>query len=126
MLFIHKKLINKLTAPYAEQDMLTCYATAESLSAYTSRAILLVDHNKLVMLFLNFFSSKVVHTIEFEISELQSHRYKNGSFLSVVWSFQSRGQTWRFRMVRKMLTLGTMQGDFLDFLQQHIIHEEPS
>lgn len=122
MLFIHKKLINKLTTPYIEPNMQVCYAQSQSFASYSSKTILLLNHDKLMILFLNFFSSKVVHTLEIPITDLQEQKYDRGNLLDALWSFHSNGQRWRFRIIKKILPLGTMQQDFLDFVQEQIIH----
>lgn len=121
MLFIHKKLIRKLTTPYIEANTQICYAQSQSFASYSSKTILLLNHDKLIILFLNFFSSKVIHTLEIPVTDLQEQNYNTGSLLDALWSFQSNGQRWRFRIIKKILPLGTMQQDFLDFLQHHII-----
>lgn len=121
MLFITKKSIDRLAASYKEPDMFTCYANSQSFSSTTSRAILLINYNKLTILFLNLFSTKVVHKVEFDVADLQKHKYKSGDPLASVWSFTTEGKSWRFRIVKKILTLGSMQGDFLKFLKQAIL-----
>ncbi|WP_308641773.1 hypothetical protein [Paenibacillus nuruki] len=55
------------------------------------------------------------------MTDLQEQNYNTGSLLDALWSFQSNGQRWRLRIIKKILPLGTMQQDFLDFLQHHII-----
>ncbi|KAF6614886.1 MULTISPECIES: hypothetical protein [Paenibacillus] len=122
MLFITKKLIDKLAEPYRESDMLICYSTPQSFSAYTSRAILLLNNDRIIMLFLNLFSTKVVQKVEFEVADLQEQKYYSGLLSSVIWSFNINGQHWRFSIMRKILPLGSMQRDFLNFLQQNILN----
>jgi hypothetical protein len=99
-----------------------CYSTPQSLSAYTSRAILLLNNDRIIILFLNLFSSKVVQKVEFEVTDLQEQKYHSGFLSSAVWSFNIKGQHWRFRIIKKILPLGSMQGDFLNFLQHNILN----
>ncbi len=120
MLFITRKSIDRLTEPYREPDMLACYAISQTISSPTSKAILLINRERLRVLFLNVFSSKVVETVDFALDDLQHQKLKSGMRLSTIWSFQLNGTQWRFSMIKKMLTLGSMQGDFLSFLNQHI------
>lgn len=121
MIFITKKTIAQLTEPYRESDMVVCYSTPQSFSAYSSRAILLMNNDRVIILFLNLFSSKVVQKVEFESADLQEQKYNPG-LSSAIWSFKIKGQNWKFRIIKKILTLGSMQGDFLDFLQRRNIN----
>lgn len=122
MLFITKKSTNRLTEAHIEPGMFASYATPQGFSAVTSRAILLINDNKLIVLFLNLFSTKVVQKIEFRLADLQEQTY-NSSIdpLSAVWSFNHQGQRWKFRILKKILTLGSMQDEFLRFLRQNIL-----
>lgn len=121
MIFINKKTIDKLTESHRESNMHICYSTPQSFSARTSRAILLVNEDRMIILFLNLFSSKVVHKVEFEVSDLEEQKYRSGTLLSAIWSFKVNGQYWNFRIIKKIVTLGSMQSDFLHFLHQNII-----
>ncbi|MGN7411167.1 hypothetical protein ACTHPG_00830 [Paenibacillus sp. SAF-068] len=123
MLFITRKSIDRLAEPYREPDMLACYAISQTISSPTTRAILLINRDRLRILFLNVFSSKVVESVDFALDDLQHQKLKSGMRLSAIWSFQFNGTHWRFSMVKKMLTLGSMQGDFLSFLNQHIVKD---
>lgn len=122
MLFITKKTTAKLTEAHIDPGMCACYATPQGFSAVTSRAILLINDNKLIILFLNMFSTKVVRKVELRIADLQEQTY-NSSIdpLTAVWSFNHQGQRWKFRILKKILTLGSMQGEFLSFLRQNIL-----
>ncbi len=122
MLFITKKLIDKLAEPHRESDMLICYSTPQSFSAYTSRAILLLNNDRIIILFLNLFSTKVVQKVEYEVADLQEQKYHSGHLSSAIWSFKIKGKHSRFRIIKKILTLGSMQRDFLNFLQQNILN----
>lgn len=122
MIFITKKLLNRLTQTHREPNMFICYSTPQSLSAKTSRAILLINEDKLMILFLNFFSTKVVHNVESQTAELQDQTYHSGTLFSATWSFHVQGQRWKFMIPRKILTLGSMQSDFLNFMKLRIYH----
>jgi len=97
--------------------MQICYAKAQSLSATTNQAILLMNEEKIIILFLNFLVTKVVHKVEFATSDLLDSKLRFEQGLSVSWSFNVQGQRWRFQIMKQILPLGTMQGDFLDFLR---------
>lgn len=120
MFFITKKTINSLAAQHKEPDMLTCYAISQALSSVTSRVILLINPSKVIILFLNALSSKVVQKVELDVAELQNQKFKSGLLFSAIWSFDVGGKHWRFNIIKKMLTLGSMQGDFLRFLRQKV------
>lgn len=121
MLFITRNLISRLVEPYKESDMLACYAISQAISSTTTRAVLLLNSTTLKVLFLNVFSTKVVRAVEFAIADLEHQQFKSGFFSSAIWSFQVNGQHWRFSIIKKMLTLGSMQGDFLRFLDEKMI-----
>ncbi|WP_342572014.1 hypothetical protein MKY85_05385 [Paenibacillus sp. FSL R5-0749] len=123
MLLITRKSIYRLVQPYREPDMLACYAISQTISSPTSKAILLINRDRLKVLFLNVFSSKVVEIIDFALDDLKNQKLKSGMGLSAMWSFQLNGTHWRFSMIKKMLTLGSMQGDLLSFLNQHIVKD---
>lgn len=121
MFFITHKTINGLAAQHKEPDMLTCYAVSQALSSVTSRAILLINNSKVIILFLNALSTKVVQKVEFDVADLQNQKFKSGLLFSAIWSFDVGGKHWRFSIIKKMLTLGSMQGDFVGFLRQNVI-----
>ncbi|WP_411343737.1 hypothetical protein ACE3MZ_19325 [Paenibacillus sp. WLX1005] len=123
MLFIRKKVINQLAEPYREPDMVCCYVESQSMASTTSRAILLINHNTMKVLFLNFFSTKVVHTMQWNTADLYNHSFLSRMPLVSIWSFDAGGEHWRFLINKFILTLGSMQGDFLDFISHHIVHE---
>lgn len=120
MLFIKKNTINRLAEQYKEPDMFTCYAMSQSFASVTSRAILLMNHKKIIVLFLNAFSSRVVQKIEFPFDGLENSKLRYGILLSAIWSFDFKGDKWRFSIIKKIMTLGTMQGDFLRVLKQNL------
>lgn len=121
MLFITKKLINRLSEPHREPDMLACYATPQSFSARTSRAILLISQDRVIILYLNLFSTRVVQKVEYEVAELEDQKYKDASLSAAGWSFSIKGQRCRFRIMKVILPLGSMQRDFLDFVERNIL-----
>lgn len=121
MFFITQKTINSLAAQHKEPDMLTCYADSQALSSVTSRAILLINNSKVIILFLNALSSKVVQKVEFDVADIRNQKFKSGVLFSAIWSFDVGGKHWRFSIIKKMLTLGSMQGDFLRFLRQNVM-----
>ncbi|WP_410771676.1 hypothetical protein [Fontibacillus sp. BL9] len=121
MIFINKKLIDRLTESHREPDMLVCYATLQGFSAITSRAILLINDSRIIVLFLNLFSSKVVHKVEIEVADIQNQKYHSRTPLTALWSLNIKGQHWKFRITKKIVTLGSMQSEFLNFLQQKIL-----
>ncbi len=121
MLFITKRNLNRLAQPYRESDMLLAYATPQHIFARSSRAILLVNEDKLIVLFLNLFSTRVLQQVELKIADLQEPELKFGVGLASVLSFHAVGGKWRFQIMRTILTLGSMQGEFLDFVQSHIV-----
>ena len=104
MLFITRKLINRLIKPYKETDMLACYATSQAISSTTTRAILLINHDVLKILFLNVFSSKVVQMVQMPLSDLEQQRFKSGVSLASIWSFQSQGIQYRFSIIKNAYT----------------------
>ncbi|WP_322904769.1 hypothetical protein [Paenibacillus campi] len=121
MLLITKRSLNRLAAPYREADMLMCHAIPQHMTTPSTRAILLMNEQKLVVVFLNLFLTRVVHTEQLALTELQGQKFKSGVGLAAVWSFQAKGANWRFQIMWTMLTLGSMQRDFLEFLQAHIV-----
>lgn len=121
MLFIHKKLIDSLAKTYREPDMLVCYCTPQGFSAITNRAVLLINEHKIIVLFLNLFSTKVVQKMEYKVTDIQDQKYQSGDPFSSLWSFNSMGQRWKFRIPKLIITLGSMQSEFLHFLRQKIL-----
>ncbi|MFG3613775.1 hypothetical protein [Rummeliibacillus stabekisii] len=121
MLFITKKSLESLAESHREPDMLLCYATPQGFSAITNRAILLINDNHMIVLFLNLFSTKIVHKLIFELAEIQDQKYATKDPLTVLWSFNLKRQAWKFRIPTKILTLGSMQREFLMFVKQNIL-----
>lgn len=121
MLFITKKSLESLAESHREPDMLLCYATPQGFSAITNRAILLINDNQMIVLFLNLFSTKIVHKLVFEVTEIRDQKYSTKDPLTDLWSFKLKGQAWKFRIPIKILTLGSMQREFLSFVAQKIL-----
>lgn len=117
-MIITKKMMYRLSQPYIEQEMSACYAESQSLASTSSKVILLLNDTKLIILFLNFTSSKVIHKIDYNREELVNKKIKNGaSFLDVVWSFSVENTAWRFRIMKKIVTLDKMQMNFINKLK---------
>ncbi|WP_046228051.1 hypothetical protein [Paenibacillus dauci] len=121
MLFINKKLVNTPAEPYWQPDMVICYAKSQSLASVTNQAVLLLNTNKLVIIFLTLFTSKTAAVFEFATADVLNQKYNPSLGLSSTWSFDAGGQHWRFLINKVILPLGSMQADFLEFLQQNIV-----
>lgn len=116
-MIITKKMMYRLSKPYIEQEMSACYAESQSLASTSSKVILLLNDTKLIILFLNFTSSKVIHKIDYNREELVNKKIKNGAFLDIVWSFSVENTAWRFRIMKKIVTLDKMQMNFINKLK---------
>ncbi|MTD41456.1 hypothetical protein GIX45_23115 [Erwinia sp. CPCC 100877] len=117
-MLITKKLIHRLSEPYIKGQMYACYAESQSLDSISSKAVLLMDDQTLIILFLNFFQTKVIHPIEYNREELANYQLKEGfNGLDVVWYFTIKDKSWRFRIMKKIITLGKMQREFIEELQ---------
>ncbi|WYJ90109.1 hypothetical protein A5888_001837 [Enterococcus sp. 9E7_DIV0242] len=97
--------------------MHTCFATAQGMSAITGQAILLINHEKLIILFVSRITEQVVQKVEFNIEELSDSTINYGLLISNSWKFKGRGQKWSFR-IQPILTLKNAQQDFLDFVKR--------
>lgn len=118
-MIVRIELLNKFKNYYGETDMLCCYAQSQGVSAITQNVVLLVNREKVVILFVSFFRNHLVHKIEFTKNELSDRKIKFGRLLDDIWQFTARGQKWSFRIQRKIFTLGNRQSEFLDYLKEN-------
>ncbi|WP_227871876.1 hypothetical protein [Paenibacillus bovis] len=114
-------MVTRSAEAYLQPDMRICYAKSQSLASVTNQAVLLLNQDKFVIIFLTLFTSKVAAVFEFATTDLLNQKYRSGPSLASVWSFDAGGQHWRFLITKVILPLGSMQGDFLEFLEQHIL-----
>jgi heme/copper-type cytochrome/quinol oxidase subunit 2 len=114
-MLLTKKLIHRLSEPYIEGQMTAGYVESQSMDSISSKAILLVNDTTLMVLFLNFFQTKVIHQMVFSRKEIENEQLKEGiTGLDVVWRFTIKDKKWRFRIVKNILTLGKMQQQFIE------------
>lgn len=116
MILITDEVIIEMKNVYGEEDMFACFADAQGISAISAQAILLINKEKLIILFINKITNNLVQKIEFQIEEISESNIKKGMFYTNIWNFKGRGQKWKFR-IQKILTLGNRQKEFLDFIQ---------
>lgn len=84
MLFITKKMVNGAAEPYRQPNMRICYTKSQSLASITNQAVLLLNKDKLVIIFITLFTSKTAAILEFTTTDLQNQKYKAGPGLSAV------------------------------------------
>jgi hypothetical protein len=118
-MLLTKKFIHRLSEPYIEGQMTAGYVESQSMDSISSKAILLINDTTLMILFLNFFQTKVIHQMVFSRKELENEQLKEGfNGLSVVWRFKTKDKNWRFRIMKNILTLGKMQQQFIEEIQK--------
>ncbi|WP_288624007.1 hypothetical protein [uncultured Streptococcus sp.] len=114
IIFLTKRNLMSLAKYEMSQEMFFCYAESQSISGTTSKVILLIDDKKLIILFLNFFLTKIIDKVCYDREKIENQKIKNGLFLDVIWSFSVGNSKWRFRILRKILLLKNTQGQFID------------
>jgi hypothetical protein len=114
-MLLTKKTVKRLTIPYMNGDMKIAVSTSQSLNSISSKAILLIDDSKLIILFLNFFQTKVIDHIVYQRKAITNSELTNGFLgIDVVWKFTVNNRKWRFRILKKIFPLGDLQRQFID------------
>ncbi|MBP1046755.1 hypothetical protein I6N96_10805 [Enterococcus sp. BWM-S5] len=116
MLIISAAAIEALKMEYGETDMVSCYAKAQGMNVPTQEAVLLLNNQKVIILFISKLTNKLIQKMMFNRVELSNSTLKSGLFLDERWTFTGRGQKWSFRIPAKILPLGNGQRVFLDSL----------
>ncbi|MEX3746834.1 MULTISPECIES: hypothetical protein [Lysinibacillus] len=113
-MIISKSMIDGFSRTYVKENSVVCYAESQTLSGASNKAILILNDSTLHILFLNITLSKVIQHTELSLREIQNSKLKKNSFfLSSVWSFRVNQNKWRFRIMKKIVTLGNMQSEFI-------------
>ena len=116
-MIISNNVITNFASPYVNSDSVICFAKSQTLAGASDKVILIKDHSKLHMLFLNFTLSKVIQHVEVSLDVISDVNISNNPFsLDLVWSFRRGENKWRFRMMKKIMTLGNMQKELIDRL----------
>ncbi|MBO0477367.1 hypothetical protein DOK76_09800 [Vagococcus sp. DIV0080] len=116
-MFISKETIHTLSLAYLTEHSVVCYAESQSLAITTNKVILIMDHSQLYILGLNTFLTKVTQVTTLSLTDITNERFStNPLSLSVTWSFTSRTNEWHFRIMKKILTLGDGQKEFINRL----------
>ena len=116
-MLLTKKKLCRLAAPYNEGDMSIGYAESQSMESISSKVILLVDDRQVIILFLNFFQTKVIDHIAYARKDLTNEQLTQGfNGLDVVLRFTVQNKKWRFRILKKIVTLGKMQRELIERL----------
>ncbi|MGG5372751.1 hypothetical protein [Enterococcus sp. AZ196] len=118
MLIVRSALLNNFKRIYGETDMVCCYARAQGFSAISQDAILLMNNEKIVILFISYFTNRLIQKVEFSKDDLIESQLKSGTLLADIWRFTAKGQKWFFRIQRKIIPLGNRQIEFLNFLKK--------
>ena len=116
-MFISKTMIDDLSAPFRNEKSVICYAKSQTLSGPSDKVILIMDDKVLTLLFLNITVSKVIHTQEIKLIDI-SHEKITEPLLSldISWHFYEDKSKWRFRIMKKIVTLGNWQVQFINEL----------
>jgi hypothetical protein len=102
-------MINQFTRSFSDEDTVICYADSQTLSGASN------------ILFLNVTLSKVIQQVELSFTDFHDETFSNNPFaLSSTWSFYTGKSKWRFRIMKKILTLGDMQKEFIIRIQEKI------
>lgn len=116
-MIISKNVIKILSAPYIDPESVMCFAKSQTASGASDRVILIKNESKLHILFLNVTLSKVIQHIELSLDEITDAKISSNHFsLDIVWSFHNGKRNWRFRILKKIITLGNMQKEFINQL----------
>ncbi|MGL9746436.1 hypothetical protein [Enterococcus sp. DIV0170] len=97
--------------------MLPCYTIAQGISASSNQAVLLVNKNKLIVLYIHKLSDKVVQKNELNLAEISRSTLRNSLPFSKVWRFYYKEQKWIFR-IPYIHPLRIIKTDFVDFLYE--------
>lgn len=120
-MLISKSMINHFTRSFSDEDTVICYADSQTLSGASNKAILIMNHSTLHILFFNVTLSKVIQQVELSFTDFHDETFSNNPFaLSSTWSFYIGKSKWRFRIMKKILTLGDMQKEFIIGIQEKI------
>ncbi|MGL5686451.1 MAG: hypothetical protein ACRCXQ_11725 [Vagococcus fluvialis] len=120
-MLISKSMINHFTRSFSDEDTVICYADSQTLSGASNKAILIMNHSTLHILFFNVNLSKVIQQVELSFTDFHDETFSNNPFaLSSTWSFYTGKSKWRFRIMKKILTLGDMQKEFIIRIQEKI------
>ena len=117
MLLIRLHTLEALFQEHGKPDMHYCFAQARGMSAPTNQALLMVNEQQVLLLFISKLQNKVVQKLVFDKNELSDSHLTAGMLLDDCWTFNGRNQRWSFRIPRRILTLGTLQKGFLDYLR---------
>lgn len=116
-MLLTKKKLSRLAAPYNEGDMSIGFAESQSIESISSKTILLVNDRQVIILFLNFFQTKVIDHMAYARKDLANEQLNQGfNGLDVVWRFTVQNKKWRFRILKKIVTLGKMQRELIEQL----------
>lgn len=116
LIVIRSSIIQKFKNDYGSANMICCYAKAQGMSAFTQEAILLLNDQRVIILFISKITNKLIQKVEFSKTEILKSVLKKGILFDAVWTFSGRKQKWKFRIMYKILPLGNMQKEFLDYL----------
>lgn len=111
-MFVTKSKLLSLTKDYPVSQFQRAIAISQSFSGPSSHVILLSDGYQLTLLFLNFFQTKVIATKSYLLSECHHQRFKHVG-ITLFWSFDVKMAHYRFKIVKKILTLGDWQEEFI-------------
>lgn len=118
-MIITKKWVKRLLADYPEQAETYGYATSQTLTSPSSKVILVLSGTQLIIYYLNFFQTKVYTREVVELARLTESDLRLGIIGSdYVWQIKSGEQTWRFRILRKIIPLGKQQGELIHALKR--------
>lgn len=78
IIFLTKRNLMSLAKYEMSQEMFFCYAESQSISGTTSKVILLIDDKKLIILFLNFFLTKIIDKVCYDREKLKIRKLRMG------------------------------------------------
>lgn len=107
MLYTRKNL-NQLTQEFPLPEYVRCIATSQSFASPSSHVVILLNDTQLVLVFLNFFQTRVIATKIYPRTTLSNNQFRSFG-IQVKWTVTCDKTSYRFLIPKTVLTLGKEQ-----------------